>query len=106
MGFKIFNRSSILIVNNQSPILIGNIKAKVQFLLAISKPNSYWQHRSPIIIGNNQSLIFINTTLSKKRKEPKIIKAWQKKKKNIMLPKQERLIASIYEETQKNVFTN
>ena len=54
----------------QSPILIGNIKA--QFLLA-SKPNFYWQH---------QNSIFIGTTLSK-RKEPKIINAWQRK--NIML---------------------
>ena len=41
--------------------------------LAISKPNSYWQHQSPIFIG---------TTLSK-RKKPKIINAWQRK--NIML---------------------
>ena len=56
---------------HQSPILIGNIKA--QFLLATSKPNSYWQHQNPIFIG---------TTLSK-RKEPKIINAWQRK--NIML---------------------
>ena len=55
----------------QSPIFIGNIKA--QFLLAISKPNSYWQRQSPIFIG---------TTLSK-RKELKIINAWQRK--NIML---------------------
>ena len=30
----------------QTPILIDNIKA--QFLLAISKPNSYRQHQSPI----------------------------------------------------------
>ena len=55
----------------KSPILIGNIKT--QFLLATSKSNSYWQHQNPIFIG---------TTLSK-RKEPKIINAWQRK--NIML---------------------
>ena len=47
--------------------------SKAQFLLAISKLNSYWQHQSPILIG---------TTLSK-RKEPKIIIAWQGK--NIMV---------------------
>ena len=52
----------------QSPILIGNIKA--QLPLATSKPNSYWQHQSPI---------FISTTLSK-RKEPKIIKHLAKEK--------------------------
>ena len=34
----------------QSPILIGNIKAK--FLLVTLKLNSYWQHQSPIPIGN------------------------------------------------------
>ena len=34
----------------QSPILIGNIKG--QFLLAILKSNSYWQHQNPILIGN------------------------------------------------------
>ena len=44
---------------NQSPILIGNIKAqfslaifKTQFSLAISKPNSYWQYQNPILIDN------------------------------------------------------
>ena len=66
-----FIQSPILIGNIKSSILIGNIKA--QFLLATSKPNSYWQHQSPIFIG---------TTLSK-RKEPKIINTW--KRKNIML---------------------
>ena len=30
---------------HQSPILIGNIKA--QFSLATSKPNSHWQHQKP-----------------------------------------------------------
>ena len=47
--------------------------SKAQFSLATSKPNSYWQHQSPILIG---------TTLSK-RKELKIINAWQRK--NMML---------------------
>ena len=81
----------------QSSILIGNIKT--QFSLAISKFNSYWQHESPILIGNiktqfslaisksnsywqHQNSILISTTLSK-RKELKIINAWQRK--NIML---------------------
>ena len=81
----------------QNPIPIGNIKA--QFSLATLKPNSYWQHQNPILIGNtraqfsliisklnsywqHQSPILIGTTLSK-RKEPKIIIAWQGK--NIMV---------------------
>ena len=70
---------------------------KTQFSLATSKPNSYWQHQSPILI---------NTTLSKKEKSPRLSKLG--KEKNIMLPKQERPIANIYEETQKKkkVFTN
>ena len=83
-----FIQNPILIGNIKNPILIGNIKA--QFLLAISKPNSYWQHQNPIFIG---------TTLSK-RKEPKIINAW--KRKNIMLKcyrgKKEQWQSS-YEET-------
>ena len=61
-----------------------------------SKPNSHWQHRNPI---------FINTTLSKK-KRAQDYQSLAKEKIYIMLPKQERLIASIHEETQKNVFTN
>ena len=71
-------------IHNQSPwfkpIAIHSSKAqfslaisKAQFSLATSKPNSYWQHQSPILIG---------TTLSK-RKELKIINAWQRK--NMML---------------------
>ena len=77
---------------HQSPILISNTKA--QFLLATPKPNSHWQHQNPI---------FIDTTLSKKKR----VQDYQNlAKKYIMLPKQERLIASIHEETQKNVFTN
>ena len=51
----------------------GNSFIQSPISLAISKPNSYWQHQSPIFIG---------TTLSK-RKKPKIINAWQRK--NIML---------------------
>ena len=60
---------------------------EAQFLLAISKPNSHWQHqnpilignnRSPILIGNNQSLIFINTTLSKKEKSLRLSKLGKK----------------------------
>ena len=69
---------------------------KAQFSLATWKPNSHWQH---------QNLIFINSTSSKK-KRAQDYQSLAKKKKIIMLRKQERLIASIYEETQKNVFTN
>ena len=75
-------KSLILIGNIKSPILIGNIK--IQFLLAISKPNFYWQHQSPIPIGNIKNPIFIGTTLSK-RKEPKIINAWQRKKYHVKM---------------------
>ena len=62
-------------IHNQSPWFkpMAIHSSKAQFLLAISKLNSYWQHQSPILIG---------TTLSK-RKEPKIIIAWQGK--NIMV---------------------
>ena len=44
----------------QSLILIDNIKA--QFLLAISKPNSYWQHQSPILIANIKTQFLLTTT--------------------------------------------
>ena len=44
--------------------------SKAQFLLATSKPNSYWQYQNPIFFG---------TTLSK-RKKPKIIKSLAKEK--------------------------
>ena len=64
--------------------------------MVTSKPNSHWQYQNPI---------FINTILSKK-KRAQDYQSLTKEKKYIMLPKQERLIASIYEETQKNVFTN
>ena len=59
---------------------------KAQFLLVTSKPNSCWRH---------QSLIFIGNTLSK-RKEPKIINAWQRKKYRVkMLSWQKRTMAII-----------
>ena len=77
-----FIQIPILIDNIKSPILIGNIKA--QFLLAILKSNSYWQHPNPILIGNIKSPIFIGITLSK-RKEPKIINAWQRKKYHVKM---------------------
>ena len=49
------------------------------------KPNSHWQYQSPIFIG----------TTSSKRKESKIINAWQRKKYHVkMLPWQ-----SSYEKT-------
>ena len=57
---------------------------KAQFSLAISKPNSDWQHPSPILIGNIKKSILIGTTLSK-RKEPKIINAWQRKKYHVKM---------------------
>ena len=88
-----FIQSPILIGNIKSPILIGNIKT--QFLLATSKRNSYWQHQNSIPIGNIKNLIFINTTLSK-RKELKIINAWQRKKYHVkMLLWQKRTMAII-----------
>ena len=65
-GIQIHNQSSWF-----KPMTIHS--SKTQFSLATSKPNSYWQRQSPIFIG---------TTLSK-RKELKIINAWQRK--NIML---------------------
>ena len=53
MEFKSIIKAMIQTHNDsfiQSPILIGNIKT--QFLLAISKFNSYWQHQNSILIGN------------------------------------------------------
>ena len=38
--------------------------SNVQFTLAISKPNSHWQHQNPILIGNIKSLIYIGTIKS------------------------------------------
>ena len=64
----------------QSPILIGNIKT--QFLLAISKPNSYWQHQSPIPIGNIKTQ-FSLALLYQKEKSPRL--STLGKKNNIML---------------------
>ena len=43
----------------QNLILISNINAK--FLLAISKPNSYWQHQNPILIGNIKTQFLLAT---------------------------------------------
>ena len=95
---------------HQSPILIGNIKT--QFPLVTWKLNSHWQHESSILIGDikaqfslatskpnfcwrHQSPIFIGNTLSK-RKEPKIINAWQRKKYCVkMLSWQKRTMAII-----------
>ena len=78
---------------------------KTQFSLATSKLNSYWQQSKPNSHWQHQNPIFINTTLSKK-KRAQDYQSLAKEKIYIMLPKQERLIASIHEETQKNVFTN
>ena len=59
-------------IHNQSPWfkLMAIHSSKTQFSLVTSRLNSHWQHQSPILIG---------TTLSK-RKEPKIINTWQRKK--------------------------
>ena len=38
--------------------------SKTQFTLATSKPNSYWQHQSPILIGNIKSLTYVGTIKS------------------------------------------
>ena len=63
------------------------------------KPNSHWQYQEPNFYWQHQSPIFISITLSK-RKEPKIINAWQRK--NIILKcyrgKKEQWQSS-YEET-------
>ena len=53
----------------QSPILIGNIKA--QYSLAISKPNSHWQHQNPILIGNIKTQ-FSLALLYQKEKSPRL----------------------------------
>ena len=59
-------------IHNQSSWfkLMAIHSSKTQFSLVTSRLNSHWQHQSPILIG---------TTLSK-RKEPKIINTWQRKK--------------------------
>ena len=71
----------------QNPILIGNIKA--QLSLATSKPNFYWQYKSPIFIG---------ATLSK-RKEPKIIKFLAKENIYHVTVAKKGQMQSSYEET-------
>ena len=75
-----FIQSSILIGNIKSPILIGNIKT--QFSLAISKPNSYWQHQNPIPIGNIKAQ-FSLALLYQKEKSPRLSTLGEEK--NIML---------------------
>ena len=52
---------------HQSPILIGNINIKAQFLLATLKPNFHWQNQSSILIGNIKAQFFINYFIKKKR---------------------------------------
>ena len=56
-------------IHNQSPWFkpMAIHSSKAQFSLATSKSNSHWQYQSPILIG----------TTSSKRKESKIINAWQ-----------------------------
>ena len=71
------------------------IHPKPNFHWQYQKPNSHWQHPSPILIGNIKSPIFIAITLSK-RKEPKIINTWQRKKYHVkMLLWQKRTMAII-----------
>ena len=60
---------------HQSPIHIGNIKA--QFSLTISKPNSHWQHQNPILI---------DTTLSKRKRAQDYQRLAKKKYHGKMLP--------------------
>ena len=64
----------------QNPILISNIKA--QFLLAISKPNSHWQHQIPILISNIKTQ-FLLALLYQKEKSLRL--STLGKEKNIML---------------------
>ena len=50
---------------HQSPILIGNTKA--QFSLATSKSNSHWQHQSPIPIGNIKAQLSLTLFYQKEK---------------------------------------
>ena len=78
----------------QSPILIDNIKA--QFLLATPKPNSHWQHQNPI---------FIDTTLSKK-KRVQDYQTLAKKKKISSYQSKKGSLQVFMKKPKKNVFTN
>lgn len=60
--------------------------SKALFLLATSKPNSHWQHRSPILIG---------TTLSKRKRAEDYQCLAKKKYHGKMLPWQKRTMAII-----------
>ena len=50
-------------IHNQNPCFetMAIYLSKTQFTLAISKPNSHWQHQNPILIG---SLILIGNIKS------------------------------------------
>ena len=78
----------------QSPILIGNIKA--QFSLATWKLNSHWQHQNPI---------FINSTLSKK-KRVQDYQSLAKKKKISCYQSKKGSLQVFMKKPKKNVFTN
>ena len=54
---------------HQSPIFIGNIKA--QFYWQQSKPNSHWQYQSLILIGNIKAQ-FSLALLYQKEKSPRL----------------------------------
>ena len=60
--------------------------SKTQFLLAISKLNSYWKHQSAILIG---------TTLSKRKRAQDYQRLVEKKYHGKMLPWQKRTMAII-----------
>ena len=75
-------------VHNQSPWFkpMAIYSSKTQFLLAISKLNSYWQHQSPILIGTN---------LSNRKRTQDYQRLAKKKYYGKMLPWQKRTMAII-----------
>ena len=70
----------------QSPILIGNIKA--QYSLAISKPNSHWQHQNPILIGNIKTQ-FSLALLYQKEKSLRLSTLGKKKKYHVTVARKD-----------------
>ena len=77
-------------IHNQSPWFkpMTIHSSKTQFSLAISNPNSHWQHQTPILIGKHQNPILIDNIkaqfslalLYQKEKSPRLSNAWQRKK--------------------------
>ena len=68
---------------------------ETQFSLATSKPNSHWQQSKPNSYWQYQSPIFINTTLSKKKRAQDYQRLAKKKYHVKMLPWQKRTMAIV-----------